>query len=1205
MDIIKWAIQRPVAVTVFVILVVLFGIIGVGSIPIQLTPTVDRPVITVQTLWQGRDPQEIIDAVTRPQEEQLKSVPNLRTMRSVSRQGANEITLEFILGTDIRKAMQETSEALRRVPSYPAEVKEPTVQSTEGTAQSAIAWLIVDLDPQWVGKIPGFEIASLYTPLDKQVKPFLERTEGVARVDIFGGRERQMQVELDPNALAQRGLSYQQVVAALQGENADTSAGTVDEGKRELRVRVLGRYDSPKQIEDTVIAYREGRPVYVRDVGKASVGLVKADGFVRSMGQPCIAMPVIRQGGANVMKVMEELRKHLDEVRTEILPRLDPAAGAHLRLRQVYDETTYIDAAINLVKKNVWEGGVLSIITLLIFLRSIRATGVIALAIPISIIGTFLVVLAAGRTLNVISLAGMAFATGMVVDDAIVVLENIMRRRAMGDAPGQAVYRGAKEVWTAVLASTLTTVVVFIPLLTIREEAGQLFFDLTLALAVSVLISMCVAITVIPSACGVLFGTITKEELGGPAHKTGLQNLFGLATAGAGVATGLAGMVYWLITGWRAVILRPLVIVFLVVGSYVASAGLVPKLDYLPNGNQNLVFGGMLIPPGVSVAQQVDMAERLERALAPYVAADIKKPETLKALPPIPRFDAAPNDPIKVFQPVPLDQFFIGAFNGGMFIGGTSQDPQRVRPIANLLTIPIFTLPDTYGGAAQNSIFTGAGGGADIRVEISGPEINRVAAAAGMMLGIAMPQFAMGSVQPEPANFSLQQNDIQIRLSDRGRELGLRSQDVGLAVRAMFDGAFAGEFTLEGRTIDMVVVPVAGRVSDATKLGDVPIVTPAGLTVPLASVATILPGKSPQEVHRIEELPSVTIKITPPQDRPLEDVMTQIREGVIKPAQQAGLLDRTMRVRMEGSAAKLTEVRGAMFGNPASGPPAAWQGVVRYVSFGLMGVAGVFAVVCFVKGAARKTPRFAYGVVGALLLGAILAGLLLALAVSPHLLMARFIWALLVCYLLMCALFESFLYPLVIMFSVPPAAIGGFGALRLVSNWTHRHPEFPQQNLDVLTMIGFFVLIGIVVKNAILLVEQTLNFIDPTKAGESFAGEKGLEPFRAIQESVRTRLRPVVMTTMTTVLGGLPLVLAPGAGSEMYRGFGAVVCGGLLTSTVFTLVLVPLVLSLVFDMKAGISGVFAGRTGVEAMYGRKMVLRTEGAANGSLDGHAR
>lgn len=1204
MDIIKWAIQRPVAVSVFVILVVLFGIIGVGSIPIQLTPTVDRPVITVQTLWQGRDPQEIIDAVTRPQEEQLKSVPNLRTMRSVSRQGANEITLEFTLGADIRKAMQETSEALRRVPSYPAEVKEPTIQSTEGTARNAIAWLIVDLDPDWVGKIPGFEIASLYTPLDKQVKPFLERTEGVARVDIFGGRERQMQVELDPNAMAQRGLTYRQVVAALNGENADTSAGTVDEGKRELRVRVLGRYESPGQIEDTVIAYREGRPVYIRDVGRASVGLVKAAGFVRSMGQPCIAMPVIRQGGANVVKVMADLRRQLDEVRAEVLPRLDPVAGPHLRLRQVYDETTYIDAAIGLVKKNLWEGGVLAIITLLVFLRSVRATGVIALAIPISIIGTFLVVLVSGRTLNVISLAGLAFATGMVVDDAIVVLENIMRRRTMGDAPLQAVYRGAKEVWTAVLASTLTTVVVFIPLLTIREEAGQLFFDLTLALAVSVLISMCVAITVVPSACGVLFGTITKAELAGPVHKTGLQNLFGLATLGAGVAKGLAGVVYWLITGWRAVVLRPLVIVLLVAGSYYASVGLVPKLDYLPNGNQNLVFGGMLIPPGVSVAQQVDMAERLERALAPYASADIHRPETVAKLPPIPRIDALPGDAIQAFPPVPLQQFFIGAFNGGMFIGGTSQDPLRVRPIASMLTLPIFSLPDTYGGASQASIFTTTGGGADIRVEISGPDIDRVVAAAGMMFGIAMPQFPPGSVQPEPANFSLQQNDLQIRLNDRGRELGLRSQDVGLAVRALFDGAFAGEFTLEGRTIDMVVVPMAGRVSDATRLGDVPIVTPAGLTVPLGSVADILPGKSPQEVHRIEELPSVTVKVTPPSNQPLEQVMQDIREKVIAPAQGAGLIDRTMRVRMEGSAAKLSEVRGAMFGAPGSAPAGAWQRVVQYISYGLMVLAAGFAGVCLVKGGRAGTPRFAYGVVGALLLGAILGGLLLALAVSPHLLMARFIWALLVCYLLMCALFESFLYPLVIMFSVPPAAIGGFGALRLVSNWTQRHPEFPQQNLDVLTMIGFFVLIGIVVKNAILLVEQTLNFIDPTKAGEAFAGEKGLEPFAAIRESVRTRMRPVVMTTLTTVLGGLPLVLAPGAGSEMYRGFGAVVCGGLLTSTVFTLVLVPLVLSLVFDMKAGLSGVFAGRRGVEAMYGQRLALRVESAANGRVDGRA-
>ncbi len=1198
MDLIRWSITRPVAVSVVVMLVVLFGLIGLVAIPVQLTPTVDRSVVTVDTIWPGRGPEEVVDEITRKQEQQLKNVANLRSMRSVSRQGGNTISLEFALGSDITRALQDVADALRRVPSYPEDVSEPTVKAAEDGAIEAIAWLIIDLDPAKAAEHPGFDISTLYTAVDRELRPYLERVEGVAEVNVYGGRERQAHVRVEPAALASRGLTHQDVVDALRRENVDTSAGTVDEGKREIRVRVVGQFRSVAEIESTVIAYRDAKPVYVRDVGSASLGHERSQGFVRSLGRPCLALPVIRQGGVNVMEVMERLRARLDEARRDLLPRLHPTAGKDLRLSQVYDETEYIRSAIDLVLSNLWTGGALATLVLLLFIRSFRATGIIALAIPISVIATFLAVLAAGRTLNVVSLAGLAFSTGMVVDNAIVVLENIMRRRALGDEPFDAVYRGTREIWTAILASTLTTIAVFIPILTIRDEAGQLFFDLSLALAFAVSFSLIAAITVVPCAAGLLFRSRALDRRG--PLRTAWHELFGVARLAAALGGAFARWIEWLITGWRRHALRPAVVLTLALGSIAGSLWLMPPLDYLPAGNQNLVFGGMLIPPGVSQRQQQALAERIEAVVEPYMRADAADPKKLAELPPIFNF----QDPAHPFAPVGVKEFFIGSFRGIMFCGGISRDRSRVVPVGALLTGAMNSVPDAFGFAAQASIFSNLGGGNTINIEISGPDLDRVSAAAGMVMGQAYQKYQRA--QPDPANFNLRLPEAQVRVNDRGRDLGLRSSDVGVAVRSLFDGANAGEYIDQGRTIDVLVKPPGDGEFTRDNLASVPVATPSGALVPLSSVVDVVETRVPQEIRRIEELPAVTVQVSPPEGRPIQEVMDEIRREVVGPAEAAGLIDSSMRVRMEGTAAKLTQVRTALFGESGDAgsrrtPVTVALRVAAYAALVLGAVVGAW---CLRRAAAGRAGRRAsvrwYALLGSLLVGSVVGGLLLALADQPQLLMARSVWALMVTYLLMCALFESFLYPFVIMFSVPLGTIGGFGALRLVHEWTKAQGTMGVQQLDVLTMIGFIILVGTVVNNAILIVEQTLNFMDPAKLGEAFAGETALPATRAIRESVRTRLRPIFMTSLTTLGGGLPLVLAPGAGSEIYRGLGAVVCGGLLVSTIFTLVVVPLTLSIALDVKEGWGTLFA-RPHAEGAPGARVIARAPGGGD-TIDG---
>jgi len=1161
-DILRLFITRPVAVAVGVILAVMFGLIGLGAIPIQLTPTVDRPEITVATVWPGRSPQEIVDQITRPQEEELKNVAGLKRMRSVSQQGQSTVTLEFSVGVDTSRVFQEVSDSLRQVSDYPAEVEEPTITVADGAAENAIAWIIIDLPEEKVASYPSFDISTLFDALEDEVKPMIERVDGVAEVNVYGGREREVRVLADPVRLAERRLTYGDLISALRGENRNVSAGTIAEGKRDYRVRVEGEFTDPDQVLGTVISYRDGMPVYVRDVAQVEISYQKRRGFVRSLGHPSIAINVIRQSDANVVDVMREVRAALDDVRASVLPNIGGIVdgrpvGPDLRMRQVYDETHYIDAAIGLVVQNLYIGGAIAGVVLLLFLRAIRPTVIVLVAIPVSVICTFLVMWALDRTLNVVSLAGLAFAVGMVVDNAIVVLENIYRRLQEGDSPAEAAYRGGKEVWGAVLASTLTTAAVFIPVLTIEEEAGQLFRDIAIAIIASVVISLVVSITVIPTACSRGLRVIHHRTKIGKAW----GGLFGVAWLCEGLNRLLQMAVKWSIVGWRGATIRPAVIVALTAASLILSVKLMPPLDYLPAGNRNLVFGGLLIPPGLSIDQQQLIGESIEQKIKPYAMADINDPDSMAKLAPIFRREA-PENP---FAPVALENFFIGAFSGGMFVGATSQDEEVVIPVGTLLSSAMMTIPDSYGGARQTSLFgRGVGGGNSINIEISGPNLDRVSAAAGFMFGAAAQTYGYGNVQADPSNFNLQEQEFQIRLTERGRELGLSTEALGVAARALFDGAFVGEYKLNGDTVDLIIVPPGGRLEFKEQLADVPIATPMGDVVPIDSVVDFVPTLAAQQIQRIEELPSVSVRVTPPEGQAIESVEESIEANVIAPARAMGLIDSSMRVRLEGTAAQLDEIKTAMFGDPASGGSAS-SGTFWFIIGGSLGLGCIAGAACLFR--IRRGAEVIYGAIGCVLFAGIIGALAGLIASHPELLQARFVWALAVTYLLMAALFESFIYPLVIMFTVPLAVVGGFAGLAIVHNWSLLDPTKAPQQLDVLTMLGFFILIGVVVNTAILLVHQALNFM----------AADGLKPADAIAESVRTRVRPIFMSVLTSVGGMLPLVVAPGAGSEMYRGLGSVVVGGLLVSTVFTLVLVPLLFSLVLEMRAGIALGLTGR----------------------------
>lgn len=1088
MDFIRACISNPVKVTVAVILTLLFGLIALFTIPVQLTPNVDQPVITIETSWVGRSPEEVEREVIEKQEEKIKGVAGLRKMSASASQGRASIKLEFFIGTNMNRALQEVSDKLREVPSYPDEVDQPVITASSTAEENAIAWMILQSDE------PGFDVQSLFLEVDKRVKPYLERVEGLSQVNIYGGREHQVHIQLDPRRLAERGITFNQLVAALRNENVNVSAGDLTDGRLDVRVRTVGQYDTLEAIRQTIVTYTDGGPIRVKDLGEVVLTLEKRRAFVHSLGQEGMAINAVRETGANVIQAMDGLKKRIEEVNRDVLPSLGPK----LRLYQVYDETGYIYDALQLVIDNLWQGGLLATIVLMLFLRKIRPTFIISLAMPISVIGTFVALTAFGRNLNVVSLAGLAFSVGMVVDNAVVVLENTDRHLMMGKGPRQAAYDAATEVWLAIIASTGTTLIVFLPVLNLQEEAGQLFRDISLAICAAVFLSLVVSITVIPAACAAWLKPHVPRK---HAWANRLDSFMGLNPLIGRMTERYADLIHW---SCGHTFLRVAVVTVVTAGSLWGAYVLMPPTTYLPKGNRNLVFGIMLNPPAYNIEQNRTIADRVEANIRPYWEA--QSPDQVAALSPVMDFMTGQQ-----VQPPAIENFFFVSWNGTNFMGAASRDKNNVAPLGTLLTTAMSGIPGSFGFAQQVSLFGGGLGGTNaIDVEIVGNDLDDLRNAANALYMQFTQKYGFGGVRPDPLNFNLLGPEIQVKIDRvRAADLGIDVAALGLGVQSLVDGLKVGEYRYGGDSIDLLLVrdPAMPFSPDALRAVPVAVTDRAGgrSSIPLSAVANIRHTTAPQQINRVEQRRAITLSVVPPPNQPLEAATNDIA-AMLAPMRASGQIAQGVDVNFAGTADKLVQVRESMLGK--------WHGW----SFKSL----------------------------------------------ESLVTSRLFLALLINYLLMCALFESFLHPLVIMFTVPLATIGGFMGLALV----HRYD--PSQLLDVVTMLGFIILIGTIVNNAILLVAQALNYMKGFGESEQDRLAKAMTPREAIRESVRTRLRPVMMTTLTTTFGLLPLVIAPGAGSELYRGLGSVVLGGLLVGTLFTLAVVPLLFSLTLDMKIAI-----------------------------------
>ncbi len=1003
MNLTRQAIANPVAVIAAILLVLLLGAVALFSLPIQMIPDVQRPTIQINTGWRAAAPEEVESEIIEPQEDVLRGLPGLAKLESSASRGSASVSLLFTVDTDLQRALVEVINRLNQVPRYPADVTEPQIFVGADQDTTAIAWFSLTA-------LPGNDrvMASYSDFVREVVQARIERVPGISNSNAYGGRDNEVRITFDPYEAAALGIDIP-TLAGLTGNNNDTSGGFNDIGRRRYTLRYAGKYELP-EFGDMILDWRGGNPVRLRDIATVDVVMRDSSGLMIHNGMDAIAFNAQVEKGVNVLEVMEELKVAIEELRT------GPLARAGLDIDQVYDETTYIKESIAMLRINLLLGIGLSIGILWWFLRKFRATFMVALAIPISLFTAFLVMQITGRTLNMISLAGLAFAMGMVLDGAIVVLENIVRLREKGRDADEAATIGPGQVAGALLASTATTVVIFMPIVFLQDVSGQLFADLAIVISVAVMASMIIALTIIPTAAAKWLKDVRLDD----AHKDWWQKL----TAFIMRVTDTAKM-------------RRAWIVGIFAGASLMTWALLPPADYLPKGNQGWVFAFIMSPPGQSVTTaREEFVDVLADRLAPYLEEDSE---------------------------YKIDAYFTGMFGSFGFFGSAMADRNDVAPFIQKLNFELLAgFPDTMAFADSWGIFERLTSGSGIDMNIQSRDMDAMLAAARQGMESIFQNMPGAQARPIPGVDIAEPELLFIPDERRIAEAGWTRQQMSTVMRALGDGVFVGEYFDGDRRLDIVLR--APEWQSPEELAATPVATPAGGIQSIGQLVRMERTAGPSQIRRVDRRRAITLNVTPPPGMSLEEAITTLREKV-----------------EPGLRSQLPE-----------------DGEITYY------------------GAADD--------------------LKIALANMSR----SFVLAIVVLYLLMSGLFRSFLDSLLVISAIPLATVGGVALLRLMN--------LP---MDLLTMVGFITLLGLVVNNAILLVHQTRS-----------AEREGIDRRGAVEQAIRRRLRPILMSTLTSLFGMMPLLLIPGPGSEVYRGLAAVIVGGMSVSAVFTLVYLPSLLRL-------------------------------------------
>jgi len=997
------AVNNPAAVAVAVAMIVLFGLFSLRSLPVQLFPDIDLPQLNVQASWRAASPKEVESEILEPLEEVLQGLPGMQVMEANAFNGGAFVNMRFNLDTDMQATLMDVIGRLNRLPPLPADADPPVVQlGGRGTANSALTWFFVQKLPGTPGQLTDYA-----RQVEDIIKPRIEAIEGVAGVDFLAGAPEQLQIIIDPYRAAELGLSLTDIAARASRSN-DISGGFVDVGRRQYTLRFEGRYD-PDQLRNQVLEWRDGRPVRLGDIAEIRIDRGLRRNIVVQNGNPAMGVRIDRQNGANVLAALTQVKAAMDEIRAGPLKELG------LDVQQSFDASVFIERAISLVRNNLLLGVLLAVGVLWWFLRDVRGTLLIATSIPVSLLATFIVLQITGRSLNVISLAGLAFAVGMVLDAAIVVSENIVRLRERGELPGKAALLGTGQVQGALLASTATTVAIFLPVLFLQDVEGQLFADLALTIAIAVCASLMVALTILPAVAS---SWLKPEKLTrGPAP--GWKKISGFLMKASGSATRRVTIIVSLVT-------IPLLTTWL----------LFPQLDYLPPVKRDAVDAFLQTPPGATWnMKEEEIVGTLVERLEPFMSGD--------------------REPA-------LKNYYIWLFSGGGTIGARVLDQSKVKDLEAIMRDEILVgIPDFSGFAAQGNLFGGFGGGRDIAVHLQSAEEEGLVQAASDGRQQLMTTFPGANVQAFPPP-ELTQPELRIYPEDsRISEAGWNRSAIASVIRTLGNGLWLGEyFDGEDR---MDIIMKADGWETPEQLATIPVMTPAGEVLPLGELVQVERTTGPGQIRRVNGRRTISLTVSPPENVSLETAVTQVREEV-EPLLKSSLPgDGT--IIYGGSADALNDAIETMSSN--------------------------------------------------------------------------FIMALIILFLLMAGLFRSLKDSAIVALTIPLAGVGGVIALQLLN-------LFSFQPMDLLTMIGFIILLGLVVNNAILLVDQTRR-----------AERAGLSRDKAVEKALNIRMRPIFMSTFTSIFGMLPLILLPGEGSVIYRGLATAIVGGMSCSLFFTLLMLP------------------------------------------------
>ena len=1020
MNLPRFSVRRPIFTTMITLIVVILGAVSLSRLRIDLLPSIEMPTLTVSTAYENASPEVVERLVTQIVEEILATVPGVEEMTSLSSEGNSRVRVRFAWGTDLDAAAADVRSRLEdEISELPEDIERPQIRKFDiASFPVVIVGISSKLDP--------VELTEL---IDKQVRYRFARVPGVAQADLFGGFEREIRIALDPQRIRALQLPLDDVLDAVRNANLDRPAGEIEQGRYEVTLRAPAEYSSLEEVRQTVVTVRNGAPVKLGQIAEIKDTYRKLTRIVRVDGDLGLRIGIRKQADANTVEVANAILEEIDQVNRDY---------PQIHVVPVVNQGNFIERSIANVARSVLYGGGLAVIVLLFFLRNIRSTVVISLAIPISIIATFSLIYFGGFTLNLMTLGGLALGVGMMVDNSIVVLENIYRRRAENnEAPPEASVRGSEEVATAIIASTITTLVIFLPLVFVRGVSGILFKELAYVIVFSLICSLMVALSLVPMLSSKLMRPLEDEQ----AHQRGV--LGRLVRASEAAFQSLENTYRDLLQ--LAMRVRLLTILAAAV-LLAASLLLVPLIgtEFLPPSDEGEVRVSGEMEVGTRVGLVDDQSRVIERIVIPavpeiesyvvstgasgYNPSDASTTEIRMSLVP-----AAERTRSNTEIADDLRQRLEGKV-AGMIV--RTRAPQGQFVLERIL-----------------------GGDEGLTVEVRGFELETLDALAARVEQVIADIPGITDIDTS-REAGVPQQMIHID-RDKAADLGLSVRDVAEAIEIAVAGRQAGDYRTRGNSYRILVQFAEAEKLELQEILDLTLTSATGEEVALRNVVNIVPGRGPVLIDRKDQQRLVTV--------------------------EANVAGRDM-----GSVAR--DVQQKLDTIPR---PMGYE----------FNIAGKFE---------EQQEAFAELIVSLVL-------------------------ALVLVYMVLACQYESLRDPVVVMVSVPLAAIGVLVTL-FITNTT----------LNVQSYIGCIMLGGIVVNNAILLVDQAGRL----RTAENYTTRD------AVAEAGRRRLRPILMTTLTTILGLLPLALGIGEGADAQAPLARAVIGGLTVSTLITLVVVPAVYSL-------------------------------------------